>query len=186
MRTFLWYFIIVKICVNFSIIRFYFSVQIFFMVYRFTIKFLFDTILTFLKISLYFSNNSSSHIKKDMYSFSSKSLLYALIFGINMHKDLTFSASLQPTKYLKPLNILLATKQTLLDTPILLISIFFTEQVFYIGENFVYRFQYHQILYLFFSFLYIISKFFVFVFKLCFTFLFKLEFLVNLQLCSCP
>ena len=44
---------------------------------------------------------------------SSKSLLYALIFG-NMHNGLTFLASLYPIKYLKAV----LPKGNLLDAPI--------------------------------------------------------------------
>ena len=45
---------------------------------------------TFFQISLYFSNNFSSFIKKDVYLVLSKSLLYALNFGRNMNKGLIF------------------------------------------------------------------------------------------------
>ena len=47
--------------------------------------------------------------------------LSALTFERNMHKILTFLASLYPMKYLN----LFLPKETLLDTTILLISIFF-------------------------------------------------------------
>ena len=47
-------------------------------------------LLNFLQISLYFSNNLSSFIKKNTYLVSSKSLLYALLFGINISKSLIF------------------------------------------------------------------------------------------------
>ena len=43
---------------------------------------------------MFFYNNSSSFIKKDMYVVSSKSFLYALIFGGNIHKGLIFLALL--------------------------------------------------------------------------------------------
>ena len=44
----------------------------------------------FSQISLYISNNSSSFIKKDIDLVTSKSLLYALIFGRKIHKGLLF------------------------------------------------------------------------------------------------
>ena len=50
--------------------------------------------LIFCQISLYFSNNSSSFIKKDINSVSSKSFLYAVYFGRKMHKGLIFVGSL--------------------------------------------------------------------------------------------
>ena len=43
LRTFFWYFVTVNICVGFSIIRFYFNFYIFFILFRSTIKFFFDT-----------------------------------------------------------------------------------------------------------------------------------------------
>ena len=43
-------------------------------------------LLTIPQISFYFSNNSSSFIKKDIYLVSSKSFLYALSFWRNIHK----------------------------------------------------------------------------------------------------
>ena len=101
MRAFFWYFIIVKICC-FFIIRFYLIM-----------------LLTFFQISLNFSKKISSFIKKDIHLISSKSLLYALIFGRNMHKGLICLASLQPIKYLKSS----LPKEILLDTTVLLIYI---------------------------------------------------------------
>ena len=56
--------------------------------------------LTYSQISWYFSNNLSSSIKKDIHFVPSKSFLYALIFGRNIHKGLIFLASLYPLKYL--------------------------------------------------------------------------------------
>ena len=79
--------------VCFSIIRFYFSFYIFFILFRSTVKFLFDTTFNYFRnfiVQLENSNNSTSFIKKDIYLISSKSLLYALSFGRNMHKGLIF------------------------------------------------------------------------------------------------
>ena len=53
-------------------------------------------------------------------------------------------------------------KEILLDTIILLISIFVIEIGLLYWWNFVFRFQYHQILYFFAPFLYILSKFVIF------------------------
>ena len=70
-------------------------------------------------------------------------------------------------------------KETLLDTTILLISIFVIEIAPFVGEIFVFGFQYHQ----FFKFFYMLSKnftfFLIYNFQIC---SFKLEFEVNLQL----
>ena len=79
--SYFWYFIIVKICVNFSIIGFYFNFWMFFVVYRITTKFF----SIFNKFCYIFLNNSSFFIKKDIHSVSSKSLLYALNFGRNIY-----------------------------------------------------------------------------------------------------
>ena len=76
MRTSFWYFIIVETCIEFSIIRFYFSFKIFFVVFRITIKLF---------------NNWSFFIKKDLSLVLSKCFLYALILEGNVHKDLFFS-----------------------------------------------------------------------------------------------
>ena len=46
--------------------------------------------ITFSQISLYFSNKSSSFVKKDIYLVSSKSLIYALNFRTNIHKGQVF------------------------------------------------------------------------------------------------
>ena len=64
-------------------------------------------------------------------------------------------------KYLNPF----LPKETLLDATILLISIFSVEVDLYVGEIFVFRFQYHQILY-FFPFLYMFSKLLIYFFNL--------------------
>ena len=73
-------------CIDFSIIRFDFSFQILFIVYRFAVQFFFDNVADFFLISLYVSNNFSSFYKKDMHLVSPKSFLYALMtinfFGI--------------------------------------------------------------------------------------------------------
>ena len=66
MRTFFWVFVVVKICVRFFLIRFYFNFKIFLIVYRFTMQFSLILFLTFSQILLYFSNNLS-FIKKDLY-----------------------------------------------------------------------------------------------------------------------
>ena len=85
----LWYFVIVKICVDFSLARFCFSFQIFFIVYRLTIRFYFFPKFNYFLLTIY-------HLlsKKDKYLVSKKSLLYALIFNKNMHKVLSFLAFL--------------------------------------------------------------------------------------------
>ena len=57
-------------------------------------------LLTFFQIALYFSKNFSSFIKKRMDLVLSKFILFALIFGRNIHKG-QFFRSLQPMKYLK-------------------------------------------------------------------------------------
>ena len=77
-----------EIRTGFPIIRFYFSFYIFSIVYRVAAKFYFDDIADVFQISLYFSDNFSSFIKKDIDLGLSKSLLYALIFGRSMHKGL--------------------------------------------------------------------------------------------------
>ena len=81
--------------------------------------------VTFSQISFNFSTNSSFYIKKDIHLVSLKSLLYALISGRNIHKGLFFSIfvgnEIFKTFLLKKTIILL------LDTTIILISIFFIE-----------------------------------------------------------
>ena len=87
-----------KVCVNFSFIRFYISFYIFIIVYRLTIKSLFNILADFVPnfiISLYFSSNSSFFIKKDIYLVLSKSFLYALIL-----EHCTLEHRLFPIKYL--------------------------------------------------------------------------------------
>ena len=81
-------------------------------------------LLTFFQISLYFSDNFSSFIKKDVYLVLLKSHLYALIYGRNMHKGLLFFTSFWPIKYLKSF----PPKDTLLDTTVLLISILYIKK----------------------------------------------------------
>ena len=84
MRTSFWYFIIVETCIEFSIIRFYFSFKIFFVVFRITIKLFTDSVFKLF-------NNWSFFIKKDLSLILSKFFLYALILAGNVHKDLYFS-----------------------------------------------------------------------------------------------
>ena len=84
MRTSFWYFIIVETCIEFSIIRFYFSFKIFFVVFRITIKFFTDSVFKLF-------NNWSFFIKKDLSLVLSKFFLHALILEGNVHKDLFFS-----------------------------------------------------------------------------------------------
>ena len=60
--------------------------------YRFTITIIFLFYYWyFVKFHYIRSNNFSSFIKKSIHLVLSKSLLYALIFGRNKHKDLFFS-----------------------------------------------------------------------------------------------
>ena len=61
---------------------------------------------------IYFCKNSSSFIKKDIHLVPSKSLLYALIFGRNIDKDLSFLEFFWQMKYLNSF----LSKETLLDT----------------------------------------------------------------------
>ena len=81
LRTLFSYFVTENICVGFSIIRFYFTFYIFFILFRSTIKFFFDTnynyFINFI-VKLENSNNSTSLIKQYIYLVSSKSVLYAL------------------------------------------------------------------------------------------------------------
>ena len=65
--------------VGFSILRYDFTFQIFFVEYRFSIKICFGAIFNFLLNFISF-NNSSCFTKKDIYLASSKSLLY--VFNI--------------------------------------------------------------------------------------------------------
>ena len=82
-------------------------------------------LLTFFQILLYFSNNFSSFIKKTyIYFYQNLFYLYAFIFGTNIHRGLSFLASLQPIKYSKSF----VQKETLLDTAILLVSILSNEK----------------------------------------------------------
>ena len=80
-------------------------------------------LLTLSQISLHFYSNSLFFIEKDIDLVSSKSLLYALIFGSITHNGLTFLTSLYPIKYLKPF----LPKENLLDITLSLISTSFTE-----------------------------------------------------------
>ena len=79
-----------KFCIDFSFIWFYFGCYILFIVYRVAVKFFFGNVAVFFQMSLYFSNNFSNFIKKDIHLVLSKSLLYALMFGRNMHNGLFF------------------------------------------------------------------------------------------------
>ena len=91
LKTFFSYFIIVKICVNFSIIRFYSSFLIFFIVSRFTIKSFFNTIAGFFpNFIIIFYHFITFYKKKSIYLVSSKSPLHTLIFGRNIYKSLIF------------------------------------------------------------------------------------------------
>ena len=83
--------------IDFNFIRFYFSYQIFFTMYRLTIKLL----LTLSQIQWYFSSNLLSFIKKDIYLVSLKFLLYTFIFGSMIHKGIFLSeSSLYPIKFI--------------------------------------------------------------------------------------
>ena len=59
-------------------------------------------LLTFSQILSYIFSNSSSFIKKYIYSVSSKFYLYPLILGSLIHIKTTFSLSSYQIKYLKP------------------------------------------------------------------------------------
>ena len=77
--------------------------------------------------------NFSFFIKRDVHLVLSKSLLYELIFGRDIHKGLIFLVSLQSIKNLKSF----LGKETLLDTTILLISIFSIEiELLWFQDNF--------------------------------------------------
>ena len=81
MRIFFWYFIFVKICVDFFLIRFYFSFQIFIIEFRFTVKLIFWYYLQFFpQVLLYCTNNSASFVNKDIFIVSSVSSIKALLF----------------------------------------------------------------------------------------------------------
>ena len=85
-----------------------------------SLKELFDNIADFFpNFIMFFLQFFIFYQKKKKKLVLSKSLLYALIFGKNMHKGLIFLASFYPIRYLK----LFLQKGTLLDTTILLISI---------------------------------------------------------------
>ena len=152
-------------CVDLSLKKFYLSFWIFCIIYRFTgsqsNSFLM-LLLTFSKIIFHFSNNLSSFIKKDKYLVSSKSLLYKHIFGKNMQKSRTFLASLWPIKYLK----LVLPKDTLLDTTISLISIFFAKIKLLCWSNFWFSISVLPNFITFYSSLYILSKFVTIFFNL--------------------
>ena len=80
-----------KICANFSINRFHFSLWLFLIECRFTIKLFLDIIFNFaFQIFLYLSNNPSYFLKKGDYLVSSKSFPYELNFERNIDKGLTF------------------------------------------------------------------------------------------------
>ena len=83
MRSILCCFIIVKICVDFFNERFFSSFYIFCIVYRITIKLFSDNVANcFAHFTIFY--------QKDKYLVLSKSLLYTLIFGSNMHEGLFF------------------------------------------------------------------------------------------------
>ena len=108
-----WYFIIVKICTDFSIIGF------------------FDDIFNFFpKFNYVFLIIHHLLLKRILDLVSSKSFLYALIFDRSIHKGLIFLASLLTIKNLNPF----LPKDTLLDTITSLISIFAIEIGSYVGE----------------------------------------------------
>ena len=90
MRTFFWYFIMVKICVNFSLLKFYFSFQIFFVIHRFTIELFFDAPTDFFSNFIYIFLIIHHFLSKKIYLVSSKSFLYVLTFGRSVHKGLIF------------------------------------------------------------------------------------------------
>ena len=90
MRTFFWYFIMVKICVNFSLLKFYFSFQIFFIIHRFTIELFFDAPTDFFSNFIYIFLIIHHFLSEKIYLVSSKSFLYVLTFERNVHKGLIF------------------------------------------------------------------------------------------------
>ena len=122
MRAIFLYFIIKKICVDFSIIRF--SVFRHFVLHTALLSKSFLMLPTFFQVSLYFRNNFSSLIKKDIHSFT-----FLKIFSICTHfqkeyaERSNFVAFLWLIKYLKSLLPI----ETLLDTTILIISILFIQ-----------------------------------------------------------
>ena len=63
-------------------------------------------------------------MRKDIYLILSKSLLYVLIIGRNIYKGLIFFSIFVTNKVF---NTFFLPKETLLDTTIFLISIFFIE-----------------------------------------------------------
>ena len=74
----------------------------FYIVYRLTNKSIFNAIPNFFfQILLYFFNNLSPFIKKDIYLVSSKTLLNALNFGRNIHKCLIFTFTFVTNEKLK-------------------------------------------------------------------------------------
>ena len=68
------YLITMNIFSDFSFARFYFGFQMFFIVYRLTIKSFFTLLLTLSQILKYFSSNSSSFIKKYIYLYFHQNL----------------------------------------------------------------------------------------------------------------
>ena len=106
-------------CVNFFRYKIFFQLlDIFYYIwvhYHF-----FIILLTFSQISLFLFKTFSSFIKKDIYSVSSKSILYAFISKKNMHKGLIFIISV-----ISEIFKILFAKRKLFRYYFLLISILF-------------------------------------------------------------
>ena len=179
-----------KICVDFSIIRFYFSFQTFFVEYRFTIKFFFDVIADFFpnfviflylsfSIFLFFSLLVLFIVFYYICLDSQKSLLYALIFGKNMHKGQIFLALLSSIKYLLPFLL----KETLLDTKDLInIYNFYRDRAFMLVNILFFAFNITKFYNYFFHFYIHLKKFYIFIISR----FFRLNQNLNLQLQIAP
>ena len=77
LRTFFWHFNAVKICVD--LMRFYFSFSIFFIAYRFTIRFFFDDISDFFpSLIIFFWQFIIFYLKRHLFSFIEISFLEAI------------------------------------------------------------------------------------------------------------
>ena len=79
----------VKICVDFSLLKFYFSFQIFFIIHKLLSNYFLMLLLTFSNF-IYIFLIIHHFLSKKIYLVSSKSFLYVLTFGRSVHKGLIF------------------------------------------------------------------------------------------------
>ena len=116
MRTFFWDFIIMKICIDFSFIRFHFRfLNIFFLYTGSLSNLLLIKLLTLSQISLLFCSNSLSYRKRQAFSFIKISSICTHFLKHNTQRHNFFMIIFfYPIKYSK----LFLIKGTLLDTAI--------------------------------------------------------------------